>query len=112
MTPLEPARPRQHETPGTQCKTGHSSSPWHLRPFPMEWPELPGPPKIGDLAPALPSTLEPVESGSLPNFRGRPHLLFFWATWCLPCKKAVPELLAFALDGSDQPALRVLNDNL
>ncbi|MGB6854253.1 MAG: redoxin family protein, partial [Thermoanaerobaculia bacterium] len=68
----------------------------YLQPFPMEWPELPGPPQIGDLAPALSPTLESVESGSLPNFRGRPHLLFFWATWCLPCKKAVPELMAFA----------------
>jgi thiol-disulfide isomerase/thioredoxin len=26
---------------------------------------------------------------------GKQHLLFFWATWCKPCKLAVPDLLAF-----------------
>jgi thiol-disulfide isomerase/thioredoxin len=28
--------------------------------------------------------------------KGKQRLLFFWATWCLPCKAAVPEILAFA----------------
>jgi len=67
-----------------------------LRPFPMEWPELPGPPQVGDLAPSLPQSLEPVTGVRVPDLSGRKHLLFFWATWCLPCKKAVPELLAYA----------------
>ncbi|MDH3843577.1 MAG: TlpA family protein disulfide reductase, partial [Myxococcales bacterium] len=67
-----------------------------LRPLPLEWPELPGPPKLGELAPSLPTGLEQVGGGSLPDLEGRSHLLFFWATWCLPCKKAVPEVIAFA----------------
>jgi len=67
-----------------------------LRPYPMEWPQLPGPPQVGHLAPALPTDLEPLGSGSLPELAGRAHLLFFWATWCRPCKQAVPELMAFA----------------
>lgn len=67
-----------------------------LRSLPVEWPELPGPPQVGDAAPALPSGLVPVDSDMLPALEGRPHLLFFWATWCLPCKKAVPEVMAFA----------------
>jgi thiol-disulfide isomerase/thioredoxin len=37
-----------------------------------------------------------VGSGKLPGLRGRKHLLFFWATWCQPCKQAVPEVMAFA----------------
>ena len=28
--------------------------------------------------------------------KGNAHLLFFWATWCAPCKKAVPEVMALA----------------
>ncbi len=28
----------------------------------------------------------------------RPYLLFFWATWCVACKRAVPELLALERD--------------
>ncbi len=68
----------------------------HLRPFPLEWPELPGPPQVGEQAPELPAGLEPVGGPKLPDLDGRPHMLFFWATWCLPCKRAVPEVLAYA----------------
>ncbi len=65
------------------------------RPFPLAWPELPGPPKVGDPAPSL----EPVEAyrGTVPDdlAQGGPYLLYFWATWCAPCKAALPELDAF-----------------
>jgi thiol-disulfide isomerase/thioredoxin len=62
-------------------------------PFPLEMPALPGPPKVGSVAPPL--KIELVRGGKeLPPHRSR--LLFFWATWCMPCKASLPEVLAFA----------------
>ena len=67
-----------------------------LAPFPIELPELPGPPQVGSVAPALElNFLSERSRGPAP---GRSQLLFFWATWCTPCKKSLPELFAFARD--------------
>ena len=65
----------------------------HPEPYPLKLPELPGPPKVGSAAP--PVKLEPFR-GDHTFAAGRPHLLFFWATWCGPCKFALPEVMAFA----------------
>lgn len=32
---------------------------------------------------------------SLSQFKGKPVLLNFWATWCPPCRKEMPDLQAF-----------------
>ncbi len=79
-----------------------------LKAYPLELPKLPGPPQVGDIAPVLPTSLEPVGS-ELPELTGRSHLLFFWATWCVPCKRAVPEVLAFA-EAKGVPAIAITDE--
>lgn len=64
-------------------------------PFPIEMPKLPGPPRKGKPAPPLDLK---AYRGDATLRAGRDTLLFFWATWCGPCKFALPELLRTARD--------------
>ena len=88
------------------------------KPFPLEMPTLPGPPKVGSVAP--PIRVEPFR-GETRFAAASPRLLFFWATWCVACKSALPELEAFrqandievvAITDEDPETLRGFFDTL
>jgi peroxiredoxin len=42
------------------------------------------------------------ERVNLSDFRGKPVLVTFWATWCASCKEEIPELERFSIGKTDQ----------
>ena len=62
-------------------------------PYPLELPKLPGPPKVGSVAPPVQVDLF---RGATKLVANKPRLLFFWATWCTICHSSLPELLAYS----------------
>lgn len=52
-------------------------------------------PSLGFLAPDFTLTDVNGQSVSLSGLRGKPVLLNFWATWCPPCRKELPQLQVF-----------------
>ncbi|KAI9016673.1 redoxin domain-containing protein [Hyaloraphidium curvatum] len=47
--------------------------------------------KPGDAAPPFPASLKMVR-GNKPSIPGRPAIVEAWASWCFPCKVAMPHL--------------------
>ena len=51
-------------------------------------------PEVGSLAPDFEVTDLRGDRIRLSDFRGRPILLNFWATWCGPCRQEMPDIQA------------------
>ncbi len=68
-------------------------------------------PEQGDLAPDF--VLATLDGGELrlSDRRGQAVVLNFWATWCAPCRKEIPQLVA-AYDRYRQQGLVVVGVNL
>ena len=66
--------------------------------------ERPDPDEVFALPPA---TLEGFAGGpevNLADFRGAPLIVNFWATWCAPCVKEMPDLQEIATEAEGQVA--------
>jgi len=50
-------------------------------------------PLVGKQAPDFTLPMLDGAEVSLSQFRGQPVLINFWATWCLPCREEMPELV-------------------
>ena len=63
--------------------------------------------------PALDFTLSTLDGAevSLSQFYGRPVLITFWASWCLPCREEMPELVQSYEDHKTE-GLMILGVNL
>ena len=61
----------------------------------------------GDLAPAF--TLKTLDGKTLTRdgFKGKVVLLDFWATWCAPCRRALPELKDLQAKNAGKPLVIV-----
>jgi thiol-disulfide isomerase/thioredoxin len=68
-----------------------------------------GKPKLGEPAPGF-RLLDPDgRVVALEDFRGRPVLINFWATWCVPCRKEAPDLVALQAEWGESAQLIGVN---
>lgn len=63
--------------------------------------------RVGEPAPALAGTALDGSPLSLADYRGRPVILNFWASWCGPCKDEFP-LLKQALAAHEADGLAIV----
>jgi cytochrome c biogenesis protein CcmG/thiol:disulfide interchange protein DsbE len=68
-------------------------------------------PQLGYLAPDFELLDFEGRAVRLSDFRGKPVLLNFWATWCPPCRKEMPDLERFHEQYGDKIAVLGINWN-
>jgi thiol-disulfide isomerase/thioredoxin len=61
-----------------------------------------GPDMTGQTAPSLKLASSDGKVISLDSFRGKPVLLYFWATWCPPCVKGLSKLAQLRKDTKER----------
>ena len=66
-----------------------------------------GPARVGNLAPDRSWVTPQGDILRLAALRGRPVVLNFWATWCVPCRTELPEFDAIAAENPDVRMLAI-----
>lgn len=61
-----------------------------------------GKPNLGEPAPEFRLLDVQGQVVRLDDFRGRPVLLNFWASWCVPCRKEMPDLVDLQAEWGDR----------
>jgi thiol-disulfide isomerase/thioredoxin len=71
----------------------------------------PNRPEVGQVAPnfALPDARQPDHVRQLTDYRGKVVVLNFWATWCGPCEREMPEFEAAQQALGDEVAVVGVN---
>ena len=62
--------------------------------------------KIGNIAPDFELETLDGKTKKLSDYRGKPAMLNFWATWCPPCKAEMPDMEKFH-NNTDMPIVSV-----
>ncbi len=67
--------------------------------------------RVGEVAPPLAAVRGDGSPSTFAQIGGGPVLVHFWATWCEPCRKELPSLLAFGKLTDGVPVIAVSVDD-